>query len=278
MIDNITIGADPELFIVDKTNNKVISSVGLIPGKKGEPYVADNMPKGFGIEIDNILGEFNIPPTSSKEGFVNNIEYMKNYIDDFIKSKNPNYTIQCIASRMVDDDQLTSPEAREFGCSIDYNAYTRRANPKPKGTSTNLRSAGFHIHVGYDHPSVNLSLNLIKLFDIYLGIPSILIDKDTKRRSLYGKAGAFRLTKYGFEYRTLSSYLMSKKEYLTLIWDLMARAFIGDYSPSDFDQDKVQYIINNSDSNLAKEFLRETRILSRNPSSTMLRFINYSEI
>lgn len=114
MIDGITIGADPELFIVDN-NNKVISAVGLIPGEKGKPYVADDMPKGFGIEIDNILGEFNIPPVTSKRGFITNINYMKNYIDNFVKQINPNYGIQCIASRMVDDDQLQSNEAKLFG-------------------------------------------------------------------------------------------------------------------------------------------------------------------
>ena len=101
-------------IIVDN-NNKVISAVGLIPGEKGNPYVADNMPKGFGMEIDNILGEFNIPPVKLRSGFVNNINYMKDYIDNFVKQINPNYGIQCIASRMVDDDQLQSDEAKLFG-------------------------------------------------------------------------------------------------------------------------------------------------------------------
>ena len=128
MINGITIGADPELFIVDN-NNKVISAVGLIPGEKGKPYVADNMPKGFGMEIDNILGEFNIPPVKLRSGFVNNINYMKDYIDNFVKQINPNYGIQCIASRMVDDDQLQSDEAKLFGCMPDYNVYTRSQNP-----------------------------------------------------------------------------------------------------------------------------------------------------
>lgn len=142
-MNNITIGADPELFIIDHSNNdKVISAVGLIPGEKGKPYKADDMPNGFGMEIDNVLGEFNIPPVNFREGFINNINYMKNYIDMFVKHINPNYGIQCVASRIVDDDQLNSKEAREFGCSVDYNAYTKKANPKPKGTSTNLRSAG----------------------------------------------------------------------------------------------------------------------------------------
>ena len=33
-ITNITIGADPELFIVNKKTGKVVSSIGLIPGEK----------------------------------------------------------------------------------------------------------------------------------------------------------------------------------------------------------------------------------------------------
>lgn len=197
-MNNITIGADPELFIVDHSNNdKVVSAVGLIPGEKGKPYKADDMPNGFGMEIDNVLGEFNIPPVDSREGFINNINYMKNYIDMFVKHINPNYGIQCVASRIVDDNQLNSKEAREFGCSVDYNAYTKKANKKPSAKNQNLRSAGFHIHCGYDNPNVETSINLIKTFDIFLGIPSVIIDPDTKRRELYGKAGAFRLTRYG---------------------------------------------------------------------------------
>lgn len=32
---------------------------------------------------------------------------------------------------------------------------------------------------------------------MYLGIPSVVMDPDTKRRTLYGKAGDFRLKAYG---------------------------------------------------------------------------------
>ena len=141
-MENYTIGADPELFIIDETTNTVVSSIGLIPGIKGEPYVAEDMPKGFGLETDNILAEFNIPPCTTKEAFINNIEYMKSYIRSFVKNINPNLGILCEASQMVPPAQLKSKEAKEFGCSVDFNAYTESANPKPKGTSTNLRSAG----------------------------------------------------------------------------------------------------------------------------------------
>lgn len=141
-IDNITVGADPELFIINKETGKVVSSIGLIPGVKGNPYRSKDMPKGFGLEIDNILAEFNIPPVKTQNDFVKAIEYMKDYIRKYVQKKNPNLDILCKASMRVDEDQLQSAEAKLFGCSVDYNAYTMRPNPKPQGETTNLRSAG----------------------------------------------------------------------------------------------------------------------------------------
>lgn len=114
-ITNIKVGSDPELFIINSINNKVVSSIGIIPGEKGNAYRAPDMPKGYGLQIDNILAEFNIPATNKKEKFIASIEYMKDYIRDFVKKVNPDLDIQCIASREVDEDQLQSPEAKLFG-------------------------------------------------------------------------------------------------------------------------------------------------------------------
>lgn len=114
-IKNITVGADPEMFIYDKKNKKVISSIGMIPGEKGDPWRDDSWPEGFGLEIDNILAEFNIPPVTNKEDFIKNMNFMKNYIRDFVKKVDPNYDILCVASKMVDEDQLQHPIAKLFG-------------------------------------------------------------------------------------------------------------------------------------------------------------------
>ena len=70
----ITIGADPELFIINEKTNDVVSSIGLIPGIKGKPFEPKGYKKGFGIETDNILAEFNIPPAESKQEFINNFD------------------------------------------------------------------------------------------------------------------------------------------------------------------------------------------------------------
>lgn len=261
-ITNITIGADPELFIVNKKTGKVVSSIGLIPGEKGKPWTGDDMPSGFGLEIDNILAEFNIPPARDKMSFVNSIEYMKNYIQRFVQEKNPNLDILCAASQKVPVDQLKSPEARLFGCSVDYNVYTESANPKPNGERTNTRSAGLHIHCGYQNYNTGTSLQLIKYFDMYLGIPSILWDTDTQRRSLYGKAGCFRLTGYGFEYRVLSSAMMKTPELVGRIWDCVMRA-INAYNQGLplLDGELIQSIINENKVDLAKRVISDYQIL-----------------
>ena len=141
-INNVTIGADPELFIINEKTKRVVSSVGRIPGEKGNPYVADDMPAGFGLETDNILAEFNIPPVTTEEAFVNNIEYMKQYIDKYVKNIDPDLGILCAASKMVDAGQLNSEQALMFGCSPDFNVYTESENEKPDGSKTRLRSAG----------------------------------------------------------------------------------------------------------------------------------------
>lgn len=219
MISNITIGSDPELFLINTKTNKVVSSIGLIPGVKGNPWKSKEFTPGYGLEIDNILAEFNIPPATSEDGFIESIEYMKKFIRSFVQKKNPDLDILCAASQMVDEDQLQSEEAKLFGCSVDYNAYTLGPNPKPKGETTNLRSAGMHIHIGYDNPNTNTSLELVRYLDLFLGVPSVLLDKDDKRRLLYGKAGCFRLTPYGLEYRVLSSYFMSSKSLLSFVWN-----------------------------------------------------------
>lgn len=114
-INSITIGADPELFIINEKTNKVVSSIGIIPGEKGNPYVGEDMPEGFGLETDNILAEFNIPPVTNKSAFINNIEYMKLYINRFVKEKNPDLGILCAASKIVNKDQLQSEQAQRFG-------------------------------------------------------------------------------------------------------------------------------------------------------------------
>ena len=69
------------------TQVKIIKSfpLGIIPGKKGRPWTDNSWKAGFGLETDNILVEYNIPPAQTKEDFISNIEFMQEYIRKFVK-------------------------------------------------------------------------------------------------------------------------------------------------------------------------------------------------
>lgn len=256
MLRNVTIGSDPEMFLFDNSTKTVVSSIGLIPGVKGNAWVDPSWKPGFGLETDNILVEFNIPPCTNKIDFVENIFFMKNYIRQFVKQFNNNYDVRCEASFMVPENQLQSDEAKLLGCSVDYNVYTEEPNPKPEGNKTNLRSGGFHIHVGYNNPNVQTSLNMIKYLDAFLGVPSVIYDTDTRRRALYGKAGCFRLTAYGFEYRVISSHFLKTKTLVRFVWDQTAKA-IAAFNSEKILPEPAQVIdaINNSNIELAKKLI-----------------------
>lgn len=256
LISKFTVGADPELFIINEKTGKVVSSIGIIPGEKGNPYVSEDMPIGFGLETDNILAEFNIPPVKTKESFIQVLNYMKDYITAFVKRINPDYGIRCSAYEVVDENQLKSEQALEFGCDPDYNCYTESQNEKPVAKLSNGRSAGFHIHIGYENPNVNTSVKLVKYFDTYVGLPSILYDTDVRRRTLYGKAGSFRLQPWGVECRMLSAAMYANEKLMRVVWNGVIQA-INAYNHNKKlpDPKLIRKAIDNSDLDLAKELI-----------------------
>lgn len=259
-----TIGSDPELFIFNNKTKKVVSAIDKIPGCKEEPHT-ENLPEGFGLQTDNILAEFNIPPVTSEKEFIHNIEFMKNYIENIVKNIDADYGIKCAASFKVPTKELKHPQAKQFGCDPDFCIYSIGPNEVSKATRTTLRSAGFHIHVGYPQNNIDVSLQMLRYIDVYVGIPSILYDKDSERRKLYGKAGCFRLQPYGFEYRTLSSYWMGNESRLRFIWRQLEYALYAFESgcrlPS---PDMVVEIINNNNTELAQAAIANYELIHPN--------------
>jgi hypothetical protein len=256
-----TIGSDPELFLFDTKTKKVVSAVDRIPGHKDDPYT-EGLPEGFGLQTDNILAEFNVPPVTSCEEFIRNIEFMKDFIRKKAKEIDPAFDILCKASSKVPMKELRHPQAREFGCDPDYCIYSKGPNEVGRATRTSLRSGGFHIHVGYPNNNIDTSLAMLRYIDAIVGLPSILYDTDVERRKLYGKAGCFRLQKYGFEYRTLSSYWIDNPTRLKFIWLQVIYALHayeqGYYLP---DASDVQDAINNNNIEKAKMLIKHFNLM-----------------
>jgi len=260
LIDNPSLGADPELFVFDKVQQKFRSSVGMIGAGKWNPK---EMEKGFFAQEDNVLVEFNIPPAKTKGDFVFNIESGRWQIKRLLGDR---FELRAQASAFIPMEELETPEAWEFGCDPDMNAWDRgKVNQKPETPQDGLRSAGGHIHFGFS-PNENLlrememsiqhlNVELIKLCDLYLGVPSILMDTDKERRKLYGKAGAFRHKPYGVEYRVLSSFWLDSKKHIAWAWNQSMRA-LERASEGDFvkqaDGEEIAYTINQASETSAK--------------------------
>lgn len=222
MFTNVTIGCDPELFLKDK-QGKFIASCDKIGGTKEAPLQIVGLPKGFAVQEDNVAVEFCIPPAHSKVEFVSNIS-------DVIAEIRSRYVNPIglelafgVASHNFTPDQLEHEKAKVFGCDPDYNVYTMQENVKPESTE-GLRTAGGHIHFGWDAPNDPSRHSLVRAADICLGLPSLFLDDDVKRRLMYGKAGAFRIKPYGVEYRTLSNFWVKSEELTGWVYEQAMKA------------------------------------------------------
>lgn len=247
-ISNVRRGADPEMFLV-AADGTPVSSIGLIGGSKEEPRPFGD---GFAVQEDNVAVEFNIPPSEDKEVFVANIHYALDYLEKEIAEKGLNLAI--VPSMDFEVRSLRHPKARHMGCDPDFNAWTLEMNPRPVAPKT-LRSAGGHLHLSWDKPSGRVAEELIRVHDLFCSCPAIEIDPDSRRRSIYGKAGAFRYKPYGVEYRTPSNFWIKTKELTAWFFEQSEKAvaFInngGEIAKEDYES--IQQCINTGDASLLK--------------------------
>lgn len=205
-----TLGTDPEFFLREKKTSKMISAIEIIDGTKDNPK---ELKSGGGLHHDNVAMEFSTKPHTEVNALISHIRAI---FKDVIKEIPKNLEMVNTPSANFDDDQLECDEAKAFGCSPDYNAWTISMNEPPVAEDLSLRSCGGHIHVGFVEGSGNDFLldpygkmDTVKMMDLFHGITSVLLDNSPeaiKRRVLYGKAGCHRPTDYGVEYRVLSNF------------------------------------------------------------------------
>jgi hypothetical protein len=215
-----TFGSDPEFFLSNK--KEYISAIKVLPPQENPLKINKNL-----FYYDNTLAEVAIKPSKTlNEAMIN----IKNCLTD-IKSAISPYKMEIQAFAEYNPNQLDDLDSKVVACNPEWSIYKFEEILPPKSIvnknnefKVNYRTAGGHIHVGQKRlvNSVDL-IYAIRMMDLFLGIPSVALDKNPKsksRKQIYGKSGSHRIKPYGFEYRVLSNYWFNSPEHVSLIYKL----------------------------------------------------------
>jgi len=247
-MNNYRCGADPEVFLQD-SSGKPISAIGYIMADKWNPLQIPDMEKGFTLQEDNVSLEYGIPPAASSTEFIHHIKAVMERSKAWV----PGLSFSNLSCIVFPEDQMEHPLAHVFGCEPDYNAWTGLSNPKPQPPHPFMRSAGGHVHIETQEDP----WRVIKAVDLFLGVPSVLMDKGEERKQLYGKAGACRIKSYGPEYRTLSNFWIFEERLIQWVWDNVGRALSNLSIDFDAEGAVIQEAINGNNKDLAKHLVQK---------------------
>jgi hypothetical protein len=221
----VQIGADPEIFVRNERGEPIPAWKFLpkAPPKPTEPLsyftVGD---RGYRAQYwDGVQAEWRARVVECHEYLTDEIhEGMKAVYYAALKinprAKLSIHPVEFIPQEVMED---ALPEHIALGCAPSKNVYGLRPEPVGDARALPWRCAGYHIHYGFNG-SRDKSLfkftsrqfaQAVRMLDATVGLISVSmgegLDDDLQRlrRTLYGLPGEYRLTSYGFEYRTLST-------------------------------------------------------------------------
>ena len=214
-IEDWSLGSDAEMFLLDRETNEVINGKKFVKGSKDNPYNFDKSSPFWCTSLDGISAEFNIAPCTTSKEWNAAFEKCITYINSTLP---PNLcTIHTPAVR-VNPKELRTKEARNSGCTPSWSAYSLRENHPPDVSVTTLRTCCTHVHMKYKDMRFHEAAEWIKAMDLFLGVPSLIIEPMNERRMLYGTLGEMRFNST-VEYRVLSSFFSQSEELRTWVFN-----------------------------------------------------------
>lgn len=258
---NITVGADPELFLKDKSGD-IVPAYLFVKGTKDNPEPISG--EGHAIQYDNVMLEYNIPACKTEDEFVNHNKFVLDYINEGICKEN-SLELSISASEHLKEEYLYHPISNEMGCSPDFNAYSQEQNIITRNSQT-LRSTGGHLHIAYNGLNYTKALKIIQALDLFISVPLVILEPSSERKLLYGKAGAFRYKELSkelkiVEYRSPSNFWLTSEELTRFVYQQIIKAV--EFVESDGIITNSQHIIdaiNNNDEVKAIEILEDYNI------------------
>lgn len=222
-INNITIGSDPEFFIVTK-NGEAYPSTELFKGTKENP---EDQGGGYALLTDNVLVEGNIPPASNEEQYVQYMLNLQNMINSVLEIRG--MKLFASDSMKYKPRFLEHPEANVFGCSSYKNAWEYGSFSAENMSHLPIRVAGDHQHIGYQlltdkYTKKDMNRFIARAFDYFCVFPSRQHHNDDFRAKYYGPYGVYRdCLAYGLEVRALGGHFTAP-EHLSWVYKQTIKA------------------------------------------------------
>lgn len=263
-------GADPEMFILHG-DGTVFPAFEFLPGKKEAKWV--NTGDGMGLNgakgyWDGFQAEFETGPRGCHERHTNNLFCGLNALISAARVKDSKATFGTRTTYEIDPKILREGKEEHIllGCKPSLSVYGDKGEDVPDPRVLPWRFSGGHLHfdLAAQRDNTDKIFEIIKLLDATVGVMGVAmaseIDDPTRRR-FYGRAGEYRKTAYGFEYRTLSNFWLFHPAIAHFVQD-MARAAVdlgmaGWLKRANVNEDEVRRIINETDVVGARKYLAE---------------------
>lgn len=269
-VQQITIGSDPELFLVNTLTGEIESAIDKVGGTK-----ESKLRLRYGhIHEDNIFLEINPRPAITKQQFIQNHLDLLNETSSYLTNLDLSFDLS-LGAMEVEAHVLADPKAMQGGCDPDFNVWENAdQNPEVYLSDTSLRTPGGHISLGFMGVASKEELRdvqhgFVKAMDLELGLPFLFLDPDRLRRKLYGRAGAFRRRNFetngyiGVEYRVLSNFWVSQRSYMEFIYDkihYINNNFEECVSLAEENKKEIIQAVNEYDLELATEVINRTGV------------------
>lgn len=250
-VRSMRLGSDAEFFLQD-LSGRFFPACGLVGGTKHEPIKLTE--DGVMIQEDNVMVEFNTPICATPADWAKQLSRSMQIV---YKRIPPSFRPVVVPAANFDHALLQLDQAQVFGCEPDFNAWTMERNPRPEPEDPTFRSAAAHVHISWNNPEdLHQRCRVIQMADVYVSLmmKSYIGDvtADNKRRTLYGRAGAFRPKEYGVEHRVLGNgWLIGGRDLHERMYRWYQRALTAVSTPYEFTKEEaaeIQYAINEEDS------------------------------
>jgi hypothetical protein len=212
----VNVGADPEMFMFDKTG-QVVPRWEVLGRKVAGPQQ---------LFWDGVQGEFTICAQQCHEVMLYYVrEMMRKY---WQRVKNYSATAYLDPVRTVVEVpgevlKNANEEYIKLGCSPSRNAYGIPGIGNVDGRKLKWRFSGCHLHYGVGKIGEELAREAVKTMDAITGVMMTVMFEgyeDRIRRQFYGRPGEYRLPQHGLEWRVPSSVIMAHPGLMMLVLDV----------------------------------------------------------